>query len=86
MTEGASLLLSVLGNPALQKASKVWYLLRAQCLLLMALYLSLSSSSLPDALREQLWAQGQSAGWTALLGGVCGLPCCSAATYADWPP
>ncbi|XP_040845089.1 separin [Ochotona curzoniae] len=67
VTEGASLLLSVLRNPALQKASKVWYLLRAQCLLLMALYLSLSSSSLPDALREQLWAQGWQTPETALI-------------------
>lgn len=67
VTEGVSLLLSVLGNPALQKSSKAWYLLRAQSLQLVAVYLSLSSNSLSDALREQLWAQGWQTPETALI-------------------
>ncbi|XP_037702376.1 separin [Choloepus didactylus] len=56
--EGVSLLLSVLRDPALQKASKAWYLLRVQALQLVAVYLSLSSNSLPVSLGEQLCAQG----------------------------
>ncbi|XP_058164126.1 separin isoform X2 [Dasypus novemcinctus] len=58
VAEGVSLLLSVLRNPALQKASKAWYLLRVQALQLVAVYLSLSSNSLPESLWEQLCAQG----------------------------
>ncbi|XP_064447260.1 separin isoform X2 [Mirounga angustirostris] len=58
VTEGASLLLSVLRDPALQKSSKAWYLLRVQALQLVAFYLSLSSDSLSASLREQLCAQG----------------------------
>ncbi|XP_027805493.1 separin [Marmota flaviventris] len=65
--EGVSLLLSVLRNPALQKSSKAWYLLRVQALQLLALYLSLSSNSLSDVLREQLWAQGWQTPETALI-------------------
>nr|APD32921.1 Espl1 [Castor fiber] len=67
VAEGVSLLLSVLRNPALQKSSKAWYLLRVQALQLLASYLSLSSNSLSDALREQLWAQGWQTPETALL-------------------
>ncbi|XP_027450398.2 separin isoform X3 [Zalophus californianus] len=58
VTEGASLLLSVLRDPALQRSSKAWYLLRVQALQLVAFYLSLSSDSLSASLREQLCAQG----------------------------
>ncbi|XP_037370735.1 separin isoform X2 [Talpa occidentalis] len=58
VTEGASLLLSVLRDPALQRSSKAWYLLRVQALKLVAVYLSLSSDSLSTSLGEQLCAQG----------------------------
>ncbi|KAG8518346.1 Separin, partial [Galemys pyrenaicus] len=58
VTEGASLLLSVLRDPALQRSSKAWYLLRVQALKLVALYLSLSSDSLSPSLGEQICAQG----------------------------
>ncbi|ELV10467.1 Separin [Tupaia chinensis] len=58
VTEGISLLLTVLRDPALQKSSKAWYLLRVQALQLVAVYLSLSSDSLSDCLWEQLCAQG----------------------------
>ncbi|XP_058598610.1 separin isoform X1 [Neofelis nebulosa] len=58
VTEGASLLLSVLRDPALQRSSKAWYLLRVQALQVVASYLSLSSHSLSASLREQLCAQG----------------------------
>ncbi|XP_028342467.1 separin [Physeter macrocephalus] len=58
VAEGASLLLSVLQDPALQRASKAWYLLRVQALQLVAVYLSLSSDSLSASLWEQLCAQG----------------------------
>ncbi|XP_058414104.1 separin isoform X1 [Diceros bicornis minor] len=58
VTEGASLLLSVLRDPALQRSSKAWYLLRVQSLQLVAVYLSLPSDSLSTSLWEQLCAQG----------------------------
>ncbi|KAM8801446.1 separin isoform 2-T3 [Rhynchonycteris naso] len=58
VTEGTSLLLSVLQDPALQRSSKAWYLLRAQALQLVAVYLSLSSDSFSASLWEQLCAQG----------------------------
>ncbi|KAF6118547.1 extra spindle pole bodies like 1, separase [Phyllostomus discolor] len=58
VTEGASLLLSVLQDPALQRSSKAWYLLRVQTLHVVAVYLSLSSDSLSASLWEQLCAQG----------------------------
>ncbi|XP_004692763.1 PREDICTED: separin [Condylura cristata] len=58
VTEGASLLLSVLRDPALQRSSKAWYLLRVQALKVVAVYLSLSSDSLSTSLGEQLCAQG----------------------------
>ncbi|KAM6153481.1 separin [Erethizon dorsatum] len=67
VTEGVSLLLTVLRDPALQKSSKAWYLLRVQALQLLSIYLSLSSNSLSDALREQLWAQGWQTPETALI-------------------
>ncbi|XP_004637936.1 separin [Octodon degus] len=65
--EGVSFLLTVLRDPALQKSSKAWYLLRVQALQLLSTYLSLSSNSLSDALREQLWAQGWQTPETALV-------------------
>lgn len=58
VAEGAALLLSVLQDPALQRASKAWYLLRVQALQLVAAYLSLSPDSLLAPLWEQLCAQG----------------------------
>ncbi|KAB0396854.1 hypothetical protein E2I00_016274, partial [Balaenoptera physalus] len=67
VAEGASLLLSVLQDPALQRSSKAWYLLRVQALQLVAVYLSLSSDSLSASLWEQLCAQGERRGWMALL-------------------
>lgn len=68
MTEGASLLLAVLQDPALQKSSKAWYLLRVQALQLVAVYLSLSSDSLSASLWKQLCAQGEKIGGMALRG------------------
>ncbi|XP_036064572.1 separin [Onychomys torridus] len=67
VTEGVSLLLSVLRDPALQKSSKAWYLLRVQALQILALYLSLSSNILSSVLREQLWDQGWQTPETALI-------------------
>uniref|UniRef100_A0A8C3I3N4 separase n=1 Tax=Chrysemys picta bellii TaxID=8478 RepID=A0A8C3I3N4_CHRPI len=64
--EGLTLLLEVLQHPALQKISKVWYLLRAHVLQLMAVYLNLPSTSLSPNLRQQLWAQGWKTPETAL--------------------
>ncbi|EGV95374.1 separin isoform X1 [Cricetulus griseus] len=65
--EGVSLLLSVLRDPALQKTSKAWYLLRVQAMQILAFYLSLSSNILSSALREQLWDQGWQTPETALI-------------------
>lgn len=56
--EGLALLLEVLQNPALQKAAKVWYMLRAQVLQLTALYLSLPPSRLSPELRQRISTQG----------------------------
>ncbi|XP_008047679.1 separin [Carlito syrichta] len=67
VTEGVSLLLSVLQDPALQKSSKAWYLLRVQALQLVAVYLSLPSDSLSDSLWEQLCAQGWQTPEVALI-------------------
>ncbi|XP_010221153.1 PREDICTED: separin, partial [Tinamus guttatus] len=64
--EGLALLLAVLQNPALQKASKVWYLLRAHVLQLTAAYLSLPPARLLPELREQLSALGWRTPETAL--------------------
>ncbi|XP_043823033.1 separin [Dromiciops gliroides] len=58
VAEGLSLLLSVLRDSALQKPSKAWYLLRAQALQLVAVYLNLPSSSLSVQQWEQLSTQG----------------------------
>uniref|UniRef100_A0A452HG94 separase n=1 Tax=Gopherus agassizii TaxID=38772 RepID=A0A452HG94_9SAUR len=66
VTKGLTLLLEVLQHPALQKISKVWYLLRAHVLQLMAVYLNLPSTSLSPELRQQLWAQGWKTPETAL--------------------
>lgn len=67
VTEGVSLLLSVLRDPALQTSSKAWYLLRVQALQILAFYLSLSSNLLSSALREELWDQGWQTPETALI-------------------
>ncbi|XP_057558622.1 separin isoform X2 [Hippopotamus amphibius kiboko] len=67
VAEGASLLLSVLRDSALQRSSKAWYLLRVQALQLAAVYLSLSSDSLSASLWEQLCAQGWQTPEVALL-------------------
>uniref|UniRef100_A0A6J0SG72 separase n=1 Tax=Pogona vitticeps TaxID=103695 RepID=A0A6J0SG72_9SAUR len=58
MEEGLLLLVETLQNPALQKSSKVWYLLRASSLQLTATYLGLPPSVLPLVLRQKLYAQG----------------------------
>lgn len=62
--EGLTLLLGVLQNPALQKAAKVWYLLRAHVLQLAAVYLSLSPAHLSPELQQRIFVQGE------LLGGM----------------
>ncbi|XP_069897998.1 separin [Dipodomys merriami] len=67
VSEGISLLLTVLRDPALQKSSKAWYVLRVQALQLLAAYLSLSANSLSDTLREQLQTQGWQTPETALV-------------------
>ncbi|XP_053413203.1 separin isoform X1 [Nycticebus coucang] len=67
VTEGVFLLLSVLRDPALQKSSKAWYLLRVQALQLVAVYLGLPSYSLSDSLWEQLCAQGWQSPEIALM-------------------
>ncbi|KAL7989870.1 hypothetical protein Chor_012536, partial [Crotalus horridus] len=56
--EGLNLLVEILQNPALQRSSKVWYLLRASALQLTAAYLILPSSILPLTLRQKLSVQG----------------------------
>ncbi|XP_074670026.1 separin isoform X2 [Strix aluco] len=65
--EGLTLLLEVLQNPALQKITKVWYLLRAHMLWLVAVYLSLPPSRLSPELREQIFVQGWKSPKTALV-------------------
>ncbi|NXG58241.1 ESPL1 protein, partial [Hemiprocne comata] len=56
--EGLTLLLEVLQNLPHQKTTKVWYLLRAHVLQLVAVYLSLPPACLSLELRQQLFAQG----------------------------
>ncbi|NXG48364.1 ESPL1 protein, partial [Psilopogon haemacephalus] len=58
IVEGQRLLLELLQHPALQKVMKVWYLLRAHVLWLLATYLSLPPAHLPAQLRQQLLQQG----------------------------
>ncbi|NWS41443.1 ESPL1 protein, partial [Probosciger aterrimus] len=65
--EGLSLLLKVLQNMALQKVTKVWYLLRAQVLQLVATYLSLPLARLSLELRQQIFEQGWKTPKTALV-------------------
>ncbi|CAN0007802.1 unnamed protein product [Bubo scandiacus] len=65
--EGLTLLLEVLQNPALQKITKVWYLLRAHVLWLVAVYLSLPPGRLSPELREQIFVQGWKSPKTALV-------------------
>uniref|UniRef100_A0A672VBH9 separase n=1 Tax=Strigops habroptila TaxID=2489341 RepID=A0A672VBH9_STRHB len=65
--EGLTLLLKVLQNMALQKASKVWYLLRAHVLQLVATYLSLPLARLSLELRQQIFVQGWKTPKTALV-------------------
>uniref|UniRef100_A0A8B9GE99 separase n=1 Tax=Amazona collaria TaxID=241587 RepID=A0A8B9GE99_9PSIT len=65
--EGLSLLLKVLQNMALQKVTKVWYLLRAQVLQLVATYLSLPVACLSLELRQQIFEQGWKTPETALV-------------------
>ncbi|XP_077185241.1 separin isoform X2 [Paroedura picta] len=64
--EGLDLLLENLQNPALQRPSKLWYLLRGSTLQLTALYLGLPPSTFPLALRQKLYAQGWKTPETAL--------------------
>ncbi|NXV25073.1 ESPL1 protein, partial [Cepphus grylle] len=64
--EGLALLLGVLQNPALQKITKVWYLLRAHVLRLAAVYLSLPPACLSLELRQRIFGQGWKTPETAL--------------------
>ncbi|NXC22533.1 ESPL1 protein, partial [Corythaeola cristata] len=64
--EGLTLLLGVLQNVALQKVMKVWYLLRAHVLQLVAVYLSLPPARLSPELRQQIFVQGWKTPETAL--------------------
>ncbi|KYO44124.1 separin [Alligator mississippiensis] len=64
--EGLALLLKVLQSPTLQRIAKVWYLLRAHILQLVAVYLGLPSTSLSAELRQQIWAEGWKTPETAL--------------------
>jgi len=57
--EGLTLLLEVLQNSALQKITKVWYLLRAHVLQLVAIYLSLPRARLSLELRQQIFVRGE---------------------------
>ncbi|XP_061871449.1 separin [Colius striatus] len=65
--EGFNLLLKVLQNPLLQKTAKVWYLLRAHVLQLVATYLGLPHSHLSPQLRQQMFLQGWKTPKTALI-------------------
>ncbi|XP_052666207.1 separin [Harpia harpyja] len=65
--EGLTLLLEVLQNPALQKSTKVWYMLRAHVLQLVAVYLSLPAARLSLKLRQQIFVQGWKSPKTALV-------------------
>ncbi|XP_056654102.1 separin isoform X3 [Monodelphis domestica] len=67
VTEGLSLLLSVVRDSTLQKSSKAWYLLRVQALQVVAVYLSLPSSSLSVQQWEQLYTQGWQTSEIALI-------------------
>ncbi|XP_040437081.1 separin isoform X1 [Falco naumanni] len=64
--EGLTLLLEVLQNLVLKKITKVWYLLRAQVLQLVALYLSLPAARLSLELRQRIFVQGWKTPETAL--------------------
>ncbi|KAK1211585.1 ESPL1 protein, partial [Pygoscelis papua] len=64
--EGLTLLLGVLQNPALQKITKVWYLLRAHVLQLVTVYLSLPPACLSLELRQCIFVQGWKTPETAL--------------------
>ncbi|NXK00795.1 ESPL1 protein, partial [Corythaixoides concolor] len=64
--EGLTLLLGVLQNAALHKIMKVWYLLRAHVLQLVAVYLSLPPARLPPELRQRIFVQGWKTPETAL--------------------
>ncbi|KAJ6654715.1 hypothetical protein lerEdw1_006578 [Lerista edwardsae] len=66
LEKGLCLLLEILQHQALQKPSKVWYLLRASALQLTAAYLGLPPSTLPLALRQKLCLQGWKTPETAL--------------------
>ncbi|XP_075301770.1 separin isoform X2 [Opisthocomus hoazin] len=65
--EGLTLLLEVLQNSALQKITKVWYLLRAHVLQLVAIYLSLPHARLSLELRQQIFVRGWKTPETALV-------------------
>ncbi|XP_064330418.1 separin isoform X1 [Phalacrocorax carbo] len=64
--EGLTLLLGVLQNPALQKITRVWYLLRAHVLQLVAVYLSLPPARLSPELQQWIVVQGWKTPETAL--------------------
>lgn len=52
-------MLEVLQNPALQKITKVWYLLRAHVLRLAAVYLGLPPARLSPELRQRIFGHGE---------------------------
>ncbi|KAK4807355.1 hypothetical protein QYF61_014886 [Mycteria americana] len=64
--KGLGLLLGVLQNPAMQKITKVWYLLRAHVLQLVAVYLSLPRACLLPELQQWIFVQGWKTPETAL--------------------
>ncbi|NXQ82068.1 ESPL1 protein, partial [Nyctibius grandis] len=65
--EGLTLLLEVLQHPALQKVTKVWYLLRAHVFQLVAVYLNLPPACLSLELRQRIFVQGWKTPKTALV-------------------
>ncbi|NXN98510.1 ESPL1 protein, partial [Rhinopomastus cyanomelas] len=67
VAEGLELLLELLQNPALQKIMKVWYLLRAHVLQLVALYLNLPPGHLSPKLRQRIFERGWKTPKTALV-------------------
>lgn len=71
--EGLNLLVGILQNPALQRSSKVWYLLRASALQLTAAYLILPSSILPLTLRQKLSVQGECENLCSLFSFICNM-------------
>ncbi|XP_072349707.1 separin [Scyliorhinus torazame] len=89
---GLALLLDVLACPALQKPSKVWYLLKAKAQQVVACYLGLPPSALPLPLRRSLQERGWSSPEAALtdshklLCGIVMLLCPGVLTFGKSSP